>query len=103
MRLRATLVLLATTVVAFSAQKPAPTAAQTPAATPQDSISSNSRIIPPPANYAFPAGVTLAYDVEWRLWHAGTATIKLDSAGAENRIVGLADSAGAVALLYTVH
>jgi hypothetical protein len=98
MRLSATLVLLA--AVALSAQTPA-TAPAPPH--PPDAISSNARIIPPGANYAFPAGETLVYDVEWRLWHAGNATIKLDAAGTENRIVGLADSAGAVSLLYTVH
>src|SRR3954466_9567563 len=98
MRLSATLVLLA--AAALSAQTPAPAPAKPH---PPDAISSNARIIAPGPNYAFPAGETLVYDVEWRAWHAGNATIKLDVAGAENRIVGLADSAAAVSLLYTVH
>lgn len=85
--------------VAALAQKPAP-------APSQDVITTNSRIIPlgaSPGAYKYPNGQTLVYDVEWRLWRAGTATIRLDAAGAEERITGSADSAGFVSLLYTVH
>jgi hypothetical protein len=79
-------------------------AAQTPAPKPpQDVISTNARIVAPPASYQFAAGTTYYYDVDWRLWHAGAATIKLDVASGEAHVGGLADSAGFVSLLYTVH
>jgi uncharacterized protein DUF3108 len=99
------LLLLALALAPLSAapaQKPAPPAAR-PAARPVDAIGPNSRIIPPPAAYKFANSQTLIYDVEWRLWHAGTARLRLDAAGAEERVTGAADSAGFVSLLYTVH
>jgi hypothetical protein len=109
-------VALLVAVVAL-AQKPAPPppsssspSANQPAAQKRvpDSISANSHIIPPPANYKFSNGETLVYDVEWRLWHAGIATIRLEAGGpgersGEERITGTADSSGAVSLLYGVH
>ena len=79
--------------------------AQTPAsapAKPADAISSNVRIQPAPEKFAFPEDQTLVYDVEWRLWRAGQATIRIEPAGAEKRLYGTADSAGFVALLYRV-
>ena len=77
-------------------------AAQTPKPA-QDAISTNARIMAPPASYQFPAGTTYYYDVDWRLWHAGAAAIRLDMANGEAHINGVADSAGFVSLLYTVH
>jgi hypothetical protein len=109
MRLRPAPALLAPAlfVAAFVAwsQTPAPSPAgssanQKPA---PDVATTNARIVPPPATYKFPNGQMLVYDVEWRLWRAGTATIRLDAAGAEERITGSADSTGFVSLLYTVH
>src|ERR1041384_4123070 len=95
MRLAGTLfVLLA---VCALAQTPAPAPAK-----PADAISTNVRIAPAPEKFAFPDGQTLIYDVEWRLWRAGTATIRTDPAGAEKRLSASADSAGFVALLYRV-
>jgi Protein of unknown function (DUF3108) len=43
------------------------------------------------------------YDVEWRLFSAGTATLRMEQAGGEQRIVGTGDATGAIALLYHVH
>jgi hypothetical protein len=74
--------------------------AQQPGAPAQ--ISAGARIVPPPTDYQFPAG-RLVYDVEWRLWNAGTATLKVEPAGAEHKVTASADSAGVVSLLYTVH
>jgi hypothetical protein len=44
----------------------------------------------------------LVYEVEWRLWTAGVATLRTDTAGAEQRVTATADSTGVVSLLYTV-
>jgi hypothetical protein len=66
-------------------------------------MSSASRIVPPRAEYKLPNGRKFVYDVEWRLWSAGTATLRTDAAGPEQRVTASADSTGVVALLYTVH
>jgi len=71
--------------------------AQTPAAPPPA-----ARILPRPDDFKFPENQTLVYEVEWRLWKAGTATIRPEPAGAERRIWATADSTGFVALLYRV-
>jgi hypothetical protein len=55
------------------------------------------------AGYRFPNNQTLTYDVEWRLLNAGTATLRMEQAGSEERVVGTGDSTGAIALLYHVH
>ena len=62
-----------------------------------------SRIQPPPPGYKFPDGQTYVYEVEWRLWNAGTATLRMEPAGAERHVHGAGDSLGFVALLYKVH
>jgi hypothetical protein len=78
--------------------------AQAPAAPPPpDTVGPRARILPAPEGHKFFAGQTLVYDVEWRLWRAGTATIRLEPAGPEQRIYATADSTGFVALLYRVH
>jgi hypothetical protein len=61
-----------------------------------------SSIRPVPDNYRFLNGQVLHYTAEWRLWTAGTATLKLDQVGTEQRITANAESAGAVAVLYRV-
>ncbi len=65
-------------------------------------ISSGVQIHPPAENYKFPAGATYVYSVDWRVFTAGTATLRMDSANGEQRVVGTADSAGVVSLLYKV-
>ena len=50
-----------------------------------------------------PAKESFSYNIEWRLFNAGTATLRVDAAGSERRIVATADATGAVALLYHVH
>jgi Protein of unknown function (DUF3108) len=66
-------------------------------------ISAESHVRPAPENYRFPNGTTYVYDAEWRLWRAGTVTLKIEAAGAQQRVVGTAESTGFVALLYRVH
>ena len=81
------------------AQKPASPAASAPA--PGTEVSAPG--IHPPAERHFTSGETYVYEVEWRLWKAGRATLRVEDAGSEQRVVATADSVGVAALLYTVH
>ncbi|MFI5105435.1 MAG: DUF3108 domain-containing protein, partial [Terriglobales bacterium] len=56
----------------------------------------------PRSEYQFPVGQTYVYGGEWRIFNAGTATLRLEQAGPEHRIVATANAAGTVALLYHV-
>lgn len=76
-----------------------PESSQQPTAT----IGAMAQILPPPSSYHFPDGQSFVYGVEYHLFNAGTATVKLDSAGADQRVVAIADSAGVANLLYAVH
>jgi len=80
-----------------TAQQPARVASPSPAAPPKVAVQ------PPPATYQLPAGQTLTYDADWRLFNAGTATIRVESAGRESRIFTTADASGVVSVLYHVH
>jgi len=81
------------------AQKPAAPPASAPA--PGDAVSASG--IHAPAERHFTSGETYVYEVEWRLWKAGTATLRIEEAGSEQRVLAAADSTGVAALLYTVH
>ncbi len=61
-----------------------------------------SSIRPVPDNFRFANGQVLHYTAEWRLWTAGSATLKIDQNGGDEHITATADSAGAVAVLYRV-
>ncbi len=83
-----------------------------PATTPQashsqtavvDAIGSLAHVQPPPPNYRYPDGQTYVYNAEWRLWTAGTTSLRIESEGNMQKVSGAADSTGVVALLYTVH
>jgi hypothetical protein len=65
--------------------------------------SSEARIVPPPAGYRFPNGRTYVFNVEWHFFNAGTATVKLEDSGPEERVTALANSAGVVNALYKVN
>ena len=80
---------------------PAAGVAQKPASPAPSATASSSRI-QPPAERHFSSGETYVYEVEWRLWKAGTATLRIEDAGSEQRVVATADSTGVAALLYTV-
>jgi hypothetical protein len=90
------------------AQKPGTKAPTTPAATAvpaqpaQAQIGPESHIRPTPTNFQFPNGQTLHYTAEWRLWTAGTVSLKMEAVGTEQKVTGTADSTGFVALLYKV-
>lgn len=67
-----------------------------------DTIGPASVIHPPPQDYKFPNGQVLHYEAEWRLLKAGTATLRLNAAGLEERVSASGDSIGVVAMLYRV-
>jgi hypothetical protein len=77
--------------------------AQTPRQPAPDAIGAAAHILPPPAAHRYPNGQTYFYTAEWRIWNAGTATLKLETSAGENRVTAAADSTGFVALLYKVH
>lgn len=59
-------------------------------------------IRPAPEGYRFPNGMIFHYEAEWRLLKAGTATLRLDAAGPEQRVSVTADTIGVVTLLYRI-
>lgn len=61
------------------------------------------RVVPPPSGYRFPNGHTYTFNVEWHFFSAGTATVKLEGAGPEERVTALATSRGVVNALYKVN
>ena len=77
--------------------KPAP-AAQT-----AQVVDNTPRIISPPLGHRYPDGQTLVYSADWRLFDAGTGTIRMEAAGREQRVLATADAHGFVALLFHVH
>ena len=72
-----------------------------PAATEQSEMVAPS-VTRPRADYQFPLGQTYVYGAEWRVFNAGIATLRMEKAGQEHRIVATADAAGTVSLLYHV-
>ncbi len=56
----------------------------------------------PRPGYSFPVRQTLTYAVDWRVFPAGTAVLHLEQDGNNERITGIADSIGAVNMLYRV-
>src|SRR5215467_12830571 len=63
----------------------------------------SAQIMPPSQNFRFPNGQTYVYGVEWHLFNAGTARVKIEKEGAEEHVTAVADSSGVVNLLYGVH
>ncbi len=61
-----------------------------------------SALQPPAAGYVAPIGQAWHYQAEWRLWNAGTATLKMEAVNGEHRIHATGDAQGFVALLYHV-
>jgi hypothetical protein len=69
----------------------------------QASISAEPQPVIQPASdaYRYPTE-TLHYDAEWRLWKAGTATLKILPSGEMEHVIATAESSGAVAILFRV-
>ena len=72
---------------------------QIPAAT----IGPSAQILAPVSSYRYPDGQAYVYTAEWHLFTAGTATVKLESAGPEQKVTAVADSAGVANVVYAVH
>ncbi len=64
---------------------------------------SGPQIMPPPPNYRFPNGQGYVYSVEWHMFTAGTAVVRMDAAGPEQKVTAIANSSGFVNTLYGVH
>jgi len=81
----------------------APKASSTPAASAHEQIEIVApSVTRPRPDYQFPLGQTYVYGAEWRVFHAGIATLRMEKAGPENRIAATANAAGTISLLYHV-
>ena len=60
-------------------------------------------LLPPAANFSFPAKQTLTYAVDWRVFPAGTATFHLEQVGNMQHVTAIGESIGAVNLLFRVN
>ena len=59
-------------------------------------------LAPPREGYSFPERQTLTYAVDWRVFPAGTAVIRFESADDRERIVASAYTSGAINLIFHV-
>lgn len=103
MRLRSIVAVLLLAGWMAAQQKPAGPVAHPAAPAAPAMVATPGQIVPPPATYKFPANQTLVYTADWRVWTAGTATLRMETAGAEQKASATADSSGFVSLLYHVH
>ncbi len=81
---------------------PAASPTPTPETVPEKAVMSAPTLARPRPEYQFPLGETYVYGAEWRIFNAGMATLRMEKAGQETRVVGTADATGTVALLYHV-
>jgi len=72
---------------------------------PTDTIGSapNSHIMPPAPKFHYPLGQNYVFAVEWHMFTAGIASVKMESAGAQNKVTAIANSQGFVNSLFGVH
>lgn len=89
----------AAAVIGLAQTRPAADAKPAPST---HAVISAPAIAAPRPNYKFPIGQTYVYAAQWRIFDAGTATLRMEQAGQENRVVATADATGTVALLYHV-
>jgi hypothetical protein len=99
--------ICASAPVAPSLQRGNKDVAPEPSSTPAAPQVEHSAIVAPSISrprpeYQFPVGQTYVYGGEWRIFNAGTATLRMEQAGQEHRVVATANAAGTVALLYHV-
>jgi hypothetical protein len=66
------------------------------------SAAPSARVVPPPPNYTYPNGQTYVYSVEWHLFSAGTASVKLGLDAGQQHVTAIANSAGVANALYKV-
>jgi len=67
-----------------------------------DVIGPLAHIQSPPPRYSYPDGVTYVYTAEWRIWTAGTASLRMERSGDDQQVLATADSTGFTALLFPV-
>ena len=84
------------------AKKPAATEPSPASSVPRQGELVAPSVARPRVEYQFPIGQTYVYSGEWRVFNAGIATLRMEQAGQENRIVAAADAAGTVSVLYHV-
>jgi hypothetical protein len=70
---------------------------------PVASIGPASQILPPSPKQRFPNGQTYVLSVEWHFFNAGVARVRMEPAGAQQKVTAVADSMGTVNLLYGIH
>jgi hypothetical protein len=56
----------------------------------------------PRAGFSFPQKQTLTYEVDWRVFPAGTAVLRFEALGDRERLSATADTIGAINLLFHV-
>jgi hypothetical protein len=56
----------------------------------------------PRAGFSFPQKQTLSYEVDWRVFPAGTAVLRFEAVGDRERLSATADTIGAINLLFHV-
>jgi hypothetical protein len=85
------------------AASPSPSPVTQPALLPVNTaVIAAPSIAKPRADYHFPTGQTFVYSAVWRIFNAGIATLRVESAGPQDRVLGTADTVSAAALLYRV-
>ena len=63
---------------------------------------SPAQVAGPRPGFSFPAKQTLTYEVDWRVFPAGTTVLHLQQDGNEERVTAAADTLGALNLIYRV-
>ena len=103
---RSVLVLIAfgaiSAAFAFAMQRGASAPAPIPTPLAEQSVMVAPSITRPRPEYHFPIGQTYVYGAEWRVFNAGIATLRMEQAGQEQRVVATADAASTISLLYHV-
>lgn len=89
--------------IAFGGGEPMSAVGQRSTAKTPDVIGPAAKIVPPAENYRFPNGQTYVLAVEWHLFNAGIARVKMEQVGGQQKVSAIADSLGVVNLLYGIH
>jgi hypothetical protein len=71
-------------------------------AAPQGRAAVSSTLTPPRPGWSYPQRQTLTYEVDWRVFPAGTAVLHMESNGDSQRVTVTGDSSGAFNLLFRV-